>query len=63
MPDRRRLAEADRAEVARHLDAVLMRRVHRRLQLGARDVHVRLERRRPLVGPIVHRPRRVLGPA
>ena len=44
----------------RHLDAVLVRVVDGRLQLLGRDVHVGLERRHALSGPVVDRARGVV---
>ena len=46
-------AEPDRAEMARDFDALLVRLVDRGLQFGARDVHVRLERRNADGCPVI----------
>ena len=55
------LAEADRAEVGRDLDAALVRLVNRRAQLCAVDVHVGFERGDALVGPLSDHAARVVG--
>ncbi len=53
-PQLSRLAEGHRAEMPRELEASAVRLVDRRAELGARDVHVGLERREALVGPMRH---------
>src|SRR5204863_6387374 len=50
--DVRGLAECHRAQMAGDLESAFMSFVRRRAQLVARDVHVRLERRRAEIGPV-----------
>ena len=50
-----------RAEMAGDLHAALVRFVDRRAELAARDLHVGLERRRALVGPVRDLPARIVG--
>ena len=57
----RGLAIGDGAEMAGELHAALVPFLERRFELVARDVHVRLERRRADVVPIVDQPARVVG--
>ena len=47
--------------MAGDLQPALVRLVHRRAQLVARDLHVGLERRRAHVGPVGHVPARFVG--
>ena len=58
--ERRRLAIGHRAEMTRDLEPPLVRLLDRGAELGARDVHVRLERRRAGVGPEIHHAPRVV---
>src|SRR5450432_4668902 len=60
-PERGRLAESDRAEVPGDLQVPRVRRLRGRLELGAGDVHVRLEGGRALRGPVLDGPARVVG--
>ncbi len=62
-PHLRRLGVGHRAEVPGHLEMARMRFSDRRPQGGARQVHIRLERRGPRVGPVVDEAARVVGAA
>ena len=53
-PERSRFTIGHRAEMPRDLEPTLVRLLDRRAKLAARDVHVRLERRRAGIGPEVH---------
>ena len=57
----RGLRVGDRAEVPGHLHSARVRFVDRGGQLGARDLHVGLERRRAFVGPVGDLLARILG--
>ena len=50
----RRLFVGHGAEMPGHFDAALVGRIDRGLKLGARDVHVRLERSHSAIGPVLH---------
>ena len=54
-------AEADGAQMRRHLHAVLVRFVDRGAEIGARDLRVRLEPRHAFFGPVAHHATRVFG--
>ena len=59
----RRFAIGDRTEMTGDLESARMRGIDRRLQLGACDVDIGLERGRAFIRPVVHGLRRVVRTA
>ena len=60
--ERRSFSKGHRAQMSGDLQSALVRLLDRRGELGARDVHVRLERRCAFIGPEVHHAPRVVRP-